>query len=295
MSSEFQVFSYIGLMYAMFSLFIWRRKKIMDHMQLMTSTMAIGMMIGLIAGMIFGAINQGDLYTSTLWAMVLGGGLGMLFGMPISIVCVIEGALSGIMAGMMGAMLGEMVPASRVEPFLFLFLMIYTACILILVKVNGKEAAEGKSRFLTIDNPLISSGVLIIVFFWFQSLSFPFQSEANMENKWEEVNLVAGEFSYKPNQLVLKKGVPAKIIFTNNGEIEHDFELISSENFIVESASNMDNHQHDAKTGNKVHLHAKPGEKTFLVLKAKDEGKFQFYCTIPGHKENGMIGTITVL
>ena len=37
------------------------------------------------------------------------------------------------------------------------------------------------------------------------------------------------------------------------------------------------------------------GEQVQVTFTAPDEpGEFQFYCSIPGHKEAGMVGTLTV-
>ena len=36
------------------------------------------------------------------------------------------------------------------------------------------------------------------------------------------------------------------------------------------------------------------GKDTDISFIASKKGKFQFYCTVPGHKEGGMVGTLTV-
>ncbi|MFC0274852.1 plastocyanin/azurin family copper-binding protein [Metabacillus herbersteinensis] len=32
-----------------------------------------------------------------------------------------------------------------------------------------------------------------------------------------------------------------------------------------------------------------------MTFKPLEQGVFEYYCTIPGHKESGMIGTIDIL
>jgi uncharacterized cupredoxin-like copper-binding protein len=296
MSTVFQVLAFVGMSYGWFTWFVWKRKKHMDHMHGMISGMAMGMMIGLITGLLFGAVYQGDLYTSTMWGMILAGSVGFLFGVPLSILCTIEGTLSGIMAGMMGAMLGEMVPADKVKPLLFLFVLFYTASLLLLTKLiesRGKDAETRKWVF-TIHNPILPAALLVGVFFWYQSLPFSFHITEKRETTLEVVELVAVDFSYKPSEIKIKKGTPTKVTFKNEGNVEHDFELVSNQHIVIQTTSDND-HQHGNTTAKKVHLHAKPGETATIILKAIAAGTYQFYCTIPGHKESGMVGSIIVL
>ncbi|MGN7472166.1 cupredoxin domain-containing protein [Brevibacillus sp. SAFN-007a] len=110
----------------------------------------------------------------------------------------------------------------------------------------------------------------------------------------EVVKLVAVDFSYKPSEIYIKKGTPTKVTFKNEGNVEHDFELVSDEDILIQTTSST-NHQHGKTAAKKVHLHAKPGETATVVLKATAAGTYQFYCTIPGHKESGMVGRITFL
>jgi uncharacterized cupredoxin-like copper-binding protein len=146
-------------------------------------------------------------------------------------------------------------------------------------------------------------GMLIGVFVWFQSLPFSIGSADNgqlhsqnhmSQPAVQEINLIADDFSYKPNRIVMKKGVPMKVTFQNNGKVEHDFEVVSTGEFIISSES-TNNHQHGNEGKGKPHLHAKPGETATSVWQVTEVGTYEFYCTIPGHKENGMIGKLVVL
>lgn len=274
-------------------------------MHAMIIGMSMGMMIGLIAGLLFGAEYKGDLFLSTIWGMLIGGISGMIIGIPLSLLSGVEGTMSGVMAGMMGAMLGEMIPIEKMEPLLFLFVMLHTGCILLLSKLietDEREPAKRK-RIFTLHNPIIPPILLIGVFIWFQSMPFAFPSVGNdqLHNSnhtsqplVQEVNLIAVDFSYKPTRIVMKKGVPMKVTFQNNGKVEHDFEVVSPGKFVISSESN-NIHQHGNEAKGKPHLHAKPGESATSVWKATEAGTFEFYCTIPGHKENGMVGSLVVM
>lgn len=277
----------------------------MDHMHTMIIGMSMGMMIGLIAGLLFGSEYKGDLFLSTIWGMLIGGISGMIIGIPFSLLSTIEGTLSGIMAGMMGAMLGEMIPMEKMEPLLFLFIMLHTGCILLLSNLigTGEEETPNRKRLITLHNPITPPVLLIGIFIWFQSLPFSNLSantdqmhsqNHNNQPVVQEINLIASDFSYKPNRIVMKKGVPMKVTFQNTGSVEHDFEVVSTGKFVISSEAN-DNHQHGNMGKEKPHMHAKPGESATSVWQATEEGTYEFYCTIPGHKENGMVGSLVVL
>lgn len=83
-------------------------------------------------------------------------------------------------------------------------------------------------------------------------------------------SLSATEFEFDPATLQVPAGGEVKITLVNGGTIEHDITV-------------------DALS---VKIYATPGQSvsgtaTFAA------GTYEFYCSIPGHKQAGMIGTIT--
>ncbi|WP_406796834.1 MULTISPECIES: cupredoxin domain-containing protein [Brevibacillus] len=287
----YQILIYVGFAYVCFTWFIWRRKQGIDHMQGMMGTMSVSMTIGLIGGLIFGNVYRGDLYVSTMWGMLAGGLSGFLLGVPLSILSMVEGILSGVMGGMMGAMLGEMVPSEKVEHLLFVFVMLFTVCILLVAKLIDFQKKETKwSSFF--HHPSTPAILLLAVFFWYQSLPFP-SPALFAGDRTTEINLTAVEFSYKPNQFTVKKNTEIKVVFQNDGNVEHDIQVVSYGKIVTISESSSE-HSHGGMAKDVVHLHAKPGESVETVWKALEEGTYEFYCTIPGHKESGMIGRLQV-
>ena len=61
------------------------------------------------------------------------------------------------------------------------------------------------------------------------------------------------------------------VTLTNKGVVEHDF--------VVDALG--------------VKIYARPGETVSGTLTAK-AGTYEFYCSIAGHKQAGMVGTLTV-
>lgn len=94
-----------------------------------------------------------------------------------------------------------------------------------------------------------------------------------------EVKVVATDLKFTPVTIQAKVGQPLKITFENKGVIEHDL------TFPTLKAN---------KPANALKVVAKPGQTTTLEFTPSAAGTFEYVCTIPGHKEAGMKGTINV-
>jgi nitrite reductase (NO-forming) len=83
------------------------------------------------------------------------------------------------------------------------------------------------------------------------------------------VKVTAGNFYFQPKRLSAKAGVVG--IDFSSADTLHTFVIQGIDGFKLESSGN--------KTTGKVDL--KPG-------------KYTFYCDIPGHRAQGMVGTLTI-
>jgi len=94
-----------------------------------------------------------------------------------------------------------------------------------------------------------------------------------------EVKVVATDLKFTPPTIQAKVGQPIKIVLENKGAIEHDiaFPTIKAD-----------------KPGPSLKAVAKPGQTATLEFTPSAKGTYEYICTIPGHKEAGMKGTITV-
>ena len=101
-----------------------------------------------------------------------------------------------------------------------------------------------------------------------------------------------GKMIYEPRSLEVKRGEQVRFVLTNAGELPHEFVLASVE----------DNLKHaEAMKQNPDMNHEEPNGK-MLASRTKSEfvwhftkaGTFEFACLIPGHREAGMTGTVTV-
>ena len=84
------------------------------------------------------------------------------------------------------------------------------------------------------------------------------------------VNVTGTEYTFAPSTLKVSAG-RTTFRFTNRGATEHDFRI-------------------DALH---IHLVAQPGETAEATVTLKP-GTYESYCSVPGHRQSGMHGTVTV-
>lgn len=94
-----------------------------------------------------------------------------------------------------------------------------------------------------------------------------------------EVKVLATDLKFNPGALQAKVGQPVKIVLDNKGMIEHD---------IAFPTVKADKPAADLK------VLAKKGQVGTLEFTPTATGTFEYVCTIPGHKEAGMKGSINV-
>jgi uncharacterized cupredoxin-like copper-binding protein len=113
----------------------------------------------------------------------------------------------------------------------------------------------------------------------------------------QAVKIVATDLKFQPDTIVVTANHPVKITFRNEGALEHDFSVshIHVED-VHEDSHGSDGHS-DQMAGAEepeVHVAAVGGQTGTLTFTPTEAGEYDFYCTIPGHKEAGMVGKLTV-
>jgi uncharacterized cupredoxin-like copper-binding protein len=90
------------------------------------------------------------------------------------------------------------------------------------------------------------------------------------------VRVRAGEFFFDPASVTVPAGRIVALTLQNFGQVEHDWlALEGGEAAIVDA-----------------YVYADAGETTTGVF-TLPEGTYTVICTIPGHREAGMVGTVT--
>jgi uncharacterized cupredoxin-like copper-binding protein len=87
-----------------------------------------------------------------------------------------------------------------------------------------------------------------------------------------EIRLVTTEWKFEPGTLRLPAGQPMAFLLDNRGALEHDI--------LVPALG--------------VHVHAQARQAALATVMFEKAGRYDFECTLPGHKEAGMKGTLVV-
>jgi uncharacterized cupredoxin-like copper-binding protein len=87
-------------------------------------------------------------------------------------------------------------------------------------------------------------------------------------------HISAAEFAYDTTAFEVEAGESFSVQISNTGVLEHD---ITIEGFESEFG-----------------LHVMPGQDNIATYEMHETGEFVYYCTVPGHREAGMTGTLVV-
>ncbi len=88
-----------------------------------------------------------------------------------------------------------------------------------------------------------------------------------------EITVIAKEFQFDPSTITLKKGEQVTVLFKDKGTLSHNFTV----------------------PGLRVKTETiQSGQSEKLRFIAAKAGAYTYLCTVPGHEEAGMKGTLTV-
>jgi len=90
-----------------------------------------------------------------------------------------------------------------------------------------------------------------------------------------EVVIRANEWEFQPGSFKLEAGKKVKLVLQNTGRVEH--------NMMV------------AAGGDTLQLDALPGRSTSADFVPQQPGIYEVACTLPGHREAGMVGKVEVV
>ena len=86
------------------------------------------------------------------------------------------------------------------------------------------------------------------------------------------VKLELREFAFSPDTVTIEAGKATKLELKNVGAVEHDF-VIDDADFKLKVA---------------------PGKTGSGELTVDEPGTYTIYCSVPGHRASGMVGTLVV-
>jgi uncharacterized cupredoxin-like copper-binding protein len=101
-----------------------------------------------------------------------------------------------------------------------------------------------------------------------------------------------GKMLFLPDRIDVRKGEQIRFIIRNNGLLKHEFMLASVQDNDkhAELMKKYPDMEHDDPNGKSL----EPGKSAEIVWRFSKAGSFEFACLIPGHREAGMHGMVTV-
>ena len=101
-----------------------------------------------------------------------------------------------------------------------------------------------------------------------------------------------GKMLFIPQRVEVKRGEQVKFILRNNGELDHEFVLATTEENLqhAEEMKKNPEMEHDDPNAKRII----PKKTNEIVWKFSKAGTFEYGCLIPGHREAGMTGTVIV-
>ncbi|MFA5902277.1 MAG: cupredoxin family protein [Hyphomicrobium sp.] len=101
-----------------------------------------------------------------------------------------------------------------------------------------------------------------------------------------------GTMTFNHNRVEVRRGEQIRFVLENKGELDHEFVLATPKenDKHAELMKKYPEMEHDDPNAKRV-VTKKSGELIWRFTKA---GTFEFACLIPGHREAGMHGTVTV-
>jgi uncharacterized cupredoxin-like copper-binding protein len=99
----------------------------------------------------------------------------------------------------------------------------------------------------------------------------------------------ASEFRFEDSTIRVPAGKPVRLTLANSGAIEHDLvvERLPAKDVRAGGAAG---HGH----GDQVAAHAAAGKQAWVQFTPTKTGSYEIVCTVAGHKEAGMRGTLVV-
>lgn len=110
-----------------------------------------------------------------------------------------------------------------------------------------------------------------------------------------EVTVEETDFLFSPDTITVPLGKPVTLTITNSGVVEHDFGIqkISVSDVSMGHEEGM---SHDMGAMElDLHVATQPNGISTITFTPTEAGEYEFFCSVPGHKEAGMMGKLTVI
>jgi len=112
----------------------------------------------------------------------------------------------------------------------------------------------------------------------------------------DTVVVTARDTLFEPTELRVRRGGSVTIELRNEDSVEHDLEIAGLDAEVTAGGASDDGHGNGADHDDEqtIAVHTEGDGTASVTFTPMDAGEYEFYCTITGHKEAGMVGTLIV-
>lgn len=108
----------------------------------------------------------------------------------------------------------------------------------------------------------------------------------------ETVTVTLSDYAFTPSSVELREGIPTKLVLKNQGSVAHYF--VAEEFFGTIASRKVQSSDGEVKAPRFTAVEVYPGKTIEWFLIPLRKGSYGLLCTVKGHAERGMTGTIVV-
>ena len=111
----------------------------------------------------------------------------------------------------------------------------------------------------------------------------------------QNISLQVQDFEFTPKTLQVKAGQPVVLSVKNTGTVAHDWSIMEIPT-VGEAHSSADpkGHTMEGMAEPELHVAIAPGSTGKLEFTPEKAGTYEFFCTVAGHRDLGMVGQLVV-
>lgn len=103
------------------------------------------------------------------------------------------------------------------------------------------------------------------------------------------------DLAFAPMGVSVTSGDEVRVQLQNDGALVHDFTMERMPHRSLHMIGGMQGGEHmHEQSRYAMHMALEPGSAGSLDFAPTERGEYEFFCTVPGHREAGMRGTIRV-
>lgn len=110
----------------------------------------------------------------------------------------------------------------------------------------------------------------------------------------QQITIEANEFKFQPATIEVSKDRPVKLTMRNKGTVEHDWAIMKIPMMGMKESGAVSHDTSGSAGKPELHMSAMTGQVAEVEFTPTQAGTYQIVCTVAGHKEAGMVGTLIV-